>query len=696
MLLNHLEIKNFRSLEDVSLQKLDRLNIIIGRNSSGKSAVFGALAFLNAIVHGQSSHDPKTILTGHDQSRSLQMKLRFQLSPAQRRSLINGIWNMKEALPRRDKAYDSAFFRQVEYAFQSSLGSPHQLHLSELRAMAEDGLWAKIGKTVPQGNRAKAQFKILFGTNLQRLPVVKAGYLNVDNQENLREMDMLPNFVEAMPDGCEDIGTLLSWLGQYLKKAFFFSPFRHSEPQMSVSQNDELSQNGSNLAQVLHTINSNNRALLISIEEFVKSALIDIGALQTPLKQTLTEVGFRFADGNYSVRLHEMGGGVEQLLMIATVLHATSQENVLFIEEPESHLHAGAQRFLLQKLVEDGRQVFITSHSPTFINQSSGASLYQVRMKGNRTQIACCEARDALSDLLVDVGCRNSDMLLSDAVVFVEGPSDCEAFRLWSQALGHDPEENNVTFLVMGGGELSDRKARIRSEVLKGISAKAPVPHLFVLDADERSAAELTGLRNALSNGVHVLQRRELENYLLVPAAIKAALLDKCDRQESAIHELNAMSYKDIAQLLAREAQQHYGVVLLKRIRAEIAGLPGGLFPGHLMQNLMNDARRENLSLVLKQAIEQRFASHLEDLDLPSIVARQRALLDKEWGDLQRRLEITPGAELLDGVFKQFGTHYDKSTDVARIAKNMKAKDIPPELVGLIGRIADLASNNVG
>ncbi|MDD5272083.1 MAG: AAA family ATPase, partial [Methylovulum sp.] len=42
-MLNSLVIKNFRMLEDFSVAKLGRLNLIVGKNNSGKSSVLEAL-----------------------------------------------------------------------------------------------------------------------------------------------------------------------------------------------------------------------------------------------------------------------------------------------------------------------------------------------------------------------------------------------------------------------------------------------------------------------------------------------------------------------------------------------------------------------------------------------------------------------------------------------------------------------------
>src|SRR5713101_2343513 len=98
----------------------------------------------------------------------------------------------------------------------------------------------------------------------------------------------------------------------------------------------------------------------------MQAALPDVGTLQAPRVGNMTEVGFRAPDEKYLVRLHDMGGGVEQLVMIATVLLTTDDESTIFVEEPESHLHPGAQRFLIERLAHGIRQVFLTTHAPAF------------------------------------------------------------------------------------------------------------------------------------------------------------------------------------------------------------------------------------------------------------------------------------------------------------------------------------------
>jgi predicted ATP-dependent endonuclease of OLD family len=53
-----------------------------------------------------------------------------------------------------------------------------------------------------------------------------------------------------------------------------------------------------------------------------------------------------------------------------------------------------------------------------------------------RTKVDRVKETQTLGYVLEDIGARNSDVLLSDAVLFVEGPSDRDVLNAWSETLG--------------------------------------------------------------------------------------------------------------------------------------------------------------------------------------------------------------------------------------------------------------------
>jgi hypothetical protein len=419
-------------------------------------------------------------------------------------------------------------------------------------------------------------------------------------------------------------------------------------------------------------------------------ALPDLGILQAPLINTQTEVAFLSQDGGYPVRLHDMGGGIEQLLMVATVLLATGEDGALFLEEPESHLHAGAQRFLIDKL-NSNRQVFLTTHSPTFVNLSFPSSMYQVRYSQKKTTIQRLEGREMLGKALADIGSRNSDVLLSNAVAFVEGPADRDAFIAISKTLGVNLDERNVTVFAMGGGDQAEHKARVRSEVLAGISKQSPVPHLFILDRDERSQAEIDKAQQALQGRLHMLAKRELENYLLVPRVLMQVIRERCGDDSPVIQQIAETTQREIEALMQTTADTLYGVILLKRIRNEIGGLIGGLLTREMATRLAPAATTTTLPQAIVKEINDYFTGYVESLKIEAIVTAQKEALDKEWNEPSRRLDLAPGEEILEAVFAKFGMKYKKPEDTVKIASKMNLDEIPGEIKELIKKSFDLA-----
>ena len=186
-----------------------------------------------------------------------------------------------------------------------------------------------------------------------------------------------------------------------------------------------------------------------------------------------------------------------------------------------------------------------------------------------------------------------------------------------------------------------------------------------------------------------------MENYLLVPRALLAAIRAKCIDNASIVERIDAARTKDVSLLIQETAESLYGLVLLKRIRADLGGLIGGLLPRDAAPALASEANNPGLPQLLQQEIEQRFTRHVSALDVNRIVQTQKEALDKEWSEETRRLEVAPGEEILNAVFHYFGTKYKKPEDTVRIAKEMRADEIPNEIKQLIKKAIALTDRTV-
>lgn len=167
--------------------------------------------------------------------------------------------------------------------------------------------------------------------------------------------------------------------------------------QQDVNSRRHLKPSGLNLISELFHLYTNEKEsferINMWLEEFGISRLDmewDDGTAipHTTDKQTGSEVN-----------IQEVGAGTQQILPILVFGFRPEPSSILLIEEPEAHLHPGAQEKLLgifMEIVEKCSQLFITTHSAALLEtiQDKGSeledtvSIYKVEMddEGTRAQ----------------------------------------------------------------------------------------------------------------------------------------------------------------------------------------------------------------------------------------------------------------------------------------------------------------------
>ena len=187
---------------------------------------------------------------------------------------------------------------------------------------------------------------------------------------------------------------------------------------------------------------------------------------------------------------------------------------------------------------------------------------------------------------------------------------------------------------------------------------------------------------------MHALARRELENYLLVPRALLAALND------SRVHDptlLDKVTSEDIELQITDEAALLYGVVLLKRVRAALSALFTGLMWRKEAEQLAEHAGAADLASRLMEVLVSHLQPLLDLQGVTKLVEDTRAALDDEWQDPVRQIALAPGEEILTGIYRRYGVTFNKVTDGERVVRQMTSEEIEPEIQDLLRRATSLA-----
>ena len=247
------------------------------------------------------------------------------------------------------------------------------------------------------------------------------------------------------------------------------------------------------------------------------------------------------------IRLSQSGSSLKSVFIILCMLRLVplietiDWKKVIFAtEEPENNLHPSLLRRLLNFLSDQREQkgfiLVITTHSPICIDWSarrSDSQIIHVQHDGeaakSHTAIEYRETREIMEDLDV----RASDILQANGVIWVEGPSDRIYIRRWLELASDAQLKEGVHYTIMfyGGKLLAHLDAlppdRSRSSALislLSINRNAAV----VMDSDRhpgtlggrkpRTRLNATKLRmkgelEAIGGYVWVTEGREVENY---------------------------------------------------------------------------------------------------------------------------------------------------------------------------------------
>ena len=186
------------------------------------------------------------------------------------------------------------------------------------------------------------------------------------------------------------------------------------------------------------------------------------------------------------------------------------------------------------------------------------------------------------------------------------------------------------------------------------------VKFAVILDRDFRPADEIASVSKKLSKRValtHIHQRKEVENYLLVPGA-----LDRTIREALAERERKGGSPVD-----SPESTEILLLKVTEKIKHEIQG--------------QYTARQIDYQRTLGAKI-----------DNARISSETAAWFERAWATLDTRLSIVPGKRVLSLLNEYLQKHYKVTVTTRMIIAEMRRREIPDELTGLLRKLDRMRS----
>jgi len=368
------------------------------------------------------------------------------------------------------------------------------------------------------------------------------------------------------------------------------------------------------------------------------------------------------------------GSGIREALRLVLDVEFQKPE-IILVEEPEVHLHPALEIAMMRHLqtVSRSAQIFLTTHSTNFLDTGDMRNVYLVsRPSGTRVQHVSLD--EAEVELPKELGLRLSSVFMYDRLIFVEGTSDEAVLREFSKTLDLNLGQANVGFVVMGG---SRNFTHYAAEATISLLAKRRVKSLFVLDRDEKASNEMEKLTHQLGDQahLHVLECREIENYLVDPQALSVFMAEKAKRAGLSI---DVPSTEAVAAAIDEVAEDLKGLAVAKRVAAALCR---PLYPDR--RAFLSSWGDEGLAIAAARILADS-GEHLRErqAEVESEVERAQAQVEADWP--AQRLVLVPGHELLDGVARRYGLRFMKERDAAEVAALIPREKVSREVSELL------------
>lgn len=490
--LKSLKIKNYKHIGDsyIGFDKLENLNILVGQNNIGKSTLLQSIEMLISEV-------------ANTREISSDTKLEFGFCPT-----TNEIKN----------AFD-------EFTSGGQIGINHfafgQKYINNYMSFEFQPI-----KTIGTSQ-----------ITLSNIPGISSNQFTfntkIDNFENLAK-NYLNNYIRRL-------------------KLIKLSADRNLVPEVQNS-NRIVSEDGTGatnlLRQYLNVANLPNEV----VENDILNALNQIMKPENYFERIMCQEIETTDDSNSKweillvnengkIPISSSGSGLKTVLLVLIKLFLETREkssynfeqsleNSIFIfEELENNLHPAIQRnlfeFLYQWVQEYNSQIFLTTHSTVPINMFSGReNVTLTHIKKENYSIITNSALSFIEneDILMNLGVRASDILQSNAVMWVEGPSDRIYINKWIELYSDGLLKENIHYQILfyGGRLLSHLTGKINESNELIQLFKANVHSIIVIDSDKTNPNKKINktkqrIRKEFNKNqaiVWITQGKEIENYL--------------------------------------------------------------------------------------------------------------------------------------------------------------------------------------
>jgi predicted ATPase len=379
MRIETIRVKNFKALQDIHLTNLPGYCVFVGRNGTGKTTLFRVFAFLK---------------------RALETNIRIALQQE------GGRLGFQEVVTRGHGGEAI----EIEIQFRLEILGINRLVTYELQ-MAYDNATGRplIKREILRYKRGRygAPFRYLDFSNGTGQVVTNEKDFDEPEKELRREEQRLesPDILAIKGLGQFEQFKAASEFRRLIEN-WHISDF-HITSTRGVKEEDasvHLSSSGDNLASVARHLFENERRTFERIIQKMRERVPGV----TEVEVKPTEDGrllMRYRDGAFKDPFLDsnVSDGTIKMFSYLVLLEDTKPHPILCVEEPENQLYPELMTVLAEEFAayaQRGGQVFVSSHSPDFLNATPLESLFWLEKNDGVSQAHRASEKELLRRLV--------------------------------------------------------------------------------------------------------------------------------------------------------------------------------------------------------------------------------------------------------------------------------------------------------
>ena len=340
-------------------------------------------------------------------------------------------------------------------------------------------------------------------------------------------------------------------------------------------------------------------------------------------------------ESDFTAEIKDYGSGLQMWLQILWFLCKIDTTNsIVVLDEPDVYIHADLQRKLYYLVSDRFKQTIIATHSIEIINEANLSNILLVDKTQSRLKF--CKDRNSLGIAMSALGSNQNFILTKlqkhNKCLFVEG-DDLDYLDYLYKLCNENNANTLKDFACCQLNGKNNYKESFGAAKIFQADSEGIFKTYCILDKDYNKDFNNKIKEEAEMNGVilHILDKVEIENYIIVPRVLANAI----NKDEDFIKE---------------------NIV-----------------------KIAEDLKGPTFDRILKEKIDEYRRIKL-NLDISTISKETREYINENWKDYDKIVSIVSGKELKSKIFEWIKKEFNIQLTDKIILSKMEKADIPYNL----------------